>query len=240
MCFWPGLLYKIYMWRKGVNGADCADCAKRGAGEMTDGNDGGGPGTQPSPDIIKGLAALAGTQAPGSPRALPPVHLWNPPFCGDLDMVIRRDGVWTYMGGPIGRKAMVRLFSSVLRHDDDGHYYLVTPDEKCGLTVEDAPFLAVEMEVRGAGPDQSLTFRTQVDDLMTADSDHPIRVAIDPETGEPAPYVLVRDRLEALINRPVFYQLVDLGVEHEVDGDKLFGVWSGGIFWPFTRMEDLG
>ncbi len=205
---------------------------------MTDEKDNGGMGKAPSPDMMKGLAGL-GQQASGSPRALPPVHLWNPPFCGDLDMVIKRDGSWTYMGSPIGRKSMVRLFSSVLRRDDDDRYYLVTPVEKCGITVEDAPFLAVEMDVRGTGRDQNLAFRTQVDDLVTADSDHPIRVDIDPQTGEPAPYVLVRGRLEALIHRPVFYELVERGVEQVVDGTRLFGVWSGGVFWPFSRAEDL-
>jgi len=192
----------------------------------------------PSSEMLKGLAGLAAEMS-GKPRSLPPVHLWNPPFCGDLDMVIRRDGIWEYMGSPIGRKPMVRLFSSVLRHDEDGRYYLVTPVEKCGITVEDAPFLAVEMSINGTGRDQSLTFRTQVDDVVTADSDHPIRVSIDPKSGEPAPYVLVRDRLEALINRSVFYQLIDLATEHMVDGTAFFGVWSGGVFWSFSAMEDL-
>lgn len=206
---------------------------------MTDDKSDGVQNPFPSPGLIKGLAELGG-QVPGKARALPPVHLWDPAFCGDLDMVIRRSGVWEYGGSPITRKAMVRLFSSVLRRDGDDRFYLVTPVEKCGIIVEDVPFLAVEMHASGTGADQSLTFRTQVDDLVTADAAHPIRVDIDAQTNAPAPYVLVRGRLEALIHRPVFYEMVDLGVENKVDGENLFGVWSGGVFWPFGRMEDLG
>jgi hypothetical protein len=154
-------------------------------------------------------------------------------------MRIGRDGTWYYMGTPIGRKPLVRLFSRVLRHDSDGRYYLVTPVEKLGIRVDDAPFLAVELVATGEGRDQVLTFRTNVDDAVTADAEHPIRVEIDPKTGEPSPYVLVRDRLEALINRPVFYQLVELGVvESRADSD-LYGVWSGGMFFPIGSADDL-
>jgi hypothetical protein len=171
--------------------------------------------------------------------SVPPVHKWNPDFCGDIDMRIGRDGTWYYMGTPIGRKPLVRLFSRVLRHDSDGRYYLVTPVEKLGIQVDDAPFLAVELVATGEGRDQVLTFRTNVDDAVTADAEHPIRVEIDPETGQPSPYVLVRDQLEALINRPVFYQLVELGVvESRADSD-LYGVWSGGMFFPIGSADDL-
>lgn len=173
------------------------------------------------------------------PAKLPPVHLWNPPYGGDLPMEIKRDGTWFYMGTPIRRKPMVKLFSSVLRLDDDGKYYLVTPVEKVGITVEDAPFTAVEVDVEGEGRDQKLTFRTQVDDWVTADKDHPIRVEIDPKTGEPSPYVTVRSRLEALIGRSVFYEMVDLGVEEEVDGTQMFGVWSCGAFFPFAPAGEV-
>lgn len=163
---------------------------------------------------------------------LPPVHLWNPPFCGDIDMRIARDGSWHYMKTPIGRKRMVKLFSKVLRRDEDGKFYLVTPVEKLGVTVDDAPFVAVEMRAEGVGRAQVLLFRTNVDDEVAAGADRPIRVAVDPETGEPSPYILVRDRLEALISRAVFYQMVDLGVEIRQGDAHLFGVWSGGAFFP--------
>lgn len=165
-------------------------------------------------------------------KGLPPVEKWNPPFCGDLDMRIARDGTWFYLGSPIGRKRLVRLFSTVLRHDADGKYYLVTPVEKIGITVDDAPFVAVEMVVDGAGEDQVLRFRTNVGDWVTADGDHPLRVVIDPKTGEPSPYVLVRGRLEALIARAVFYDLVALGVERGTGDTYVFGVWSSGCFFP--------
>lgn len=168
---------------------------------------------------------------------LPPVHKWNPPFCGDLDMRIARDGTWYYLGSPIGRKPMVKLFSTVLRHDDDGRYYLVTPVEKIGITVDDAPFVAVEMTVHGNGRDQVLTFRTHVDDEVMAGPAHPIRVETDPETGEPSPYVLVRDRLEALIARSVFYDLVERGENHDLDGVETFGVWSAGEFFPIGSLD---
>lgn len=172
------------------------------------------------------LAAAAGEAARA--KGLPPVHLWNPDFCGDIDMRIARDGTWYYLGSPIGRKPMVRLFSTILRHDADGKFYLVTPVEKVGIRVDDAPFVAIEMTVEGAGPEQVLRFRTNVDDWVTAGPEHPIRVAIDPKTEEPSPYIHVRARLEALIARAVFYDLVDLAAER----DGRLGVWSAGVFFP--------
>ncbi|MEQ9143622.1 MAG: DUF1285 domain-containing protein [Parvibaculaceae bacterium] len=188
-------------------------------------------------EILKGLgeAQSAGEKAKG----LPPVHLWNPPYCGELDIRIKRDGSWHYLGSPIGRQRLVRLFSTVLRRDDDDRYYLVTPVEKIGITVDDAPFLAVAMQATGEGKEQVLSFETNVGDSVTVDDDHPMRFEIDAETGEPAPYVLVRARLEALINRAVFYDLVELGVEEEVDGETWFGVWSSGTFYPFMRAGEL-
>ena len=171
-------------------------------------------------------------------KSLPPVHLWNPDFCGDIDMRLARDGTWYYMGTPIGRKPMVKLFSTVLRLDDDGKYYLVTPVEKIGITVDDAPFVAVEATIFGDGEDQTIVFRTNVDDEVIAGPDNPIRVAIDPETQEPSPYVMVRDGLEALIARSVFYQLVDLGVETEKDGETILGIWSKGSFFTIGTTED--
>jgi len=171
-------------------------------------------------------------------KSLPPVHLWNPEFCGDIDMRIARDGTWFYMGTPIGRPRMVKLFSTVLRHDDDDKFYLVTPVEKIGITVDDAPFVAVEATVFGEGEDQILVFRTNVDEEVIAGPDNPIRVEIDPETQEPSPYVLVRDNLEALIGRSVFYQLVDLGEQVEQDGQEVLGVWSKGEFFTIGETEE--
>ena len=171
------------------------------------------------------LKGLEHVEWPAVKRNLPPVHKWNPPFHGDIDMRVARDGSWHYMGSPIGRRRLVQLFASVLRQDPDGHYYLVTPAEKVRIRVDDAPFVAVAMEAEGTAQDCRLTFRTNVGDEVTADAEHPIRVQVDPETGEPSPYVLVRDRLEALIARSVFYDLVALAEE---DGAGTLGVWSGG------------
>ena len=180
-----------------------------------------------------GLAASAREARKG--KGPPPVHKWNPPFCGDLDMRIARDGTWFYLGTPIGRFELVRLFSSILRKDGDD-YFLVTPVEKVGITVDDAPFVAVDFEAEGEGESQVLTFETHVGDHAAAGPDHPIRVERDPETGEPSPYVLVRANLEALIDRKSFYRLVDLGAHH----DGWFGVWSSGQFFPIIPSEELG
>ncbi|MEP4249862.1 DUF1285 domain-containing protein [Tateyamaria sp.] len=167
-------------------------------------------------------------------RGLPPVHLWNPPFCGDLDMRIARDGTWFYQGTPIGRPGLVKLFSSILKRED-GKYFLVTPVEKVGITVDDAPFVAQDFEVSGTGMGQVLTFTTHVGDTAVAGPDHPIRVERDAETGEPSPYVLIRADLEALIDRKSFYRLVDLGVHH----DDWFGVWSGDTFFGIIPSAEL-
>lgn len=170
-------------------------------------------------------------------RGLPPVQDWNPPFCGDLDMRIARDGTWFYEGTPIGRPGLVRLFSTILRKDGDD-YFLVTPVEKVGITVEDAPFVAVDFELDGTGPEQKLTFHTNVGDSVIASADTPLRFVRD-ESGEPSPYVLVRAGLEALIDRKSFYRLVELGTEHEVDGTLWFGVWSDGTFFEMIPAAEL-
>ena len=162
----------------------------------------------------------------------------DPVLCGDLDMRIARDGTWFYHGSPIGRKPLVKLFASVLGRDDDGAYWLTTPAERGRIDVDDAPFVAVEVDAVGDGRAQSLRFRTNLDDMVTSDADHPIRVSHNVETGEPSPYVLVRDRLEALIARSVYYQLVDLGVEEATDGVRLYGVWSEGCFFPLGTTTD--
>ncbi|MBS1301083.1 DUF1285 domain-containing protein [Loktanella sp. SALINAS62] len=165
---------------------------------------------------------------------LPPVHLWNPDFCGDIDMRIARDGTWFYQGTPIGRTRLVRLFSTILKREGDD-YFLVTPVEKVGITVEDAPFVAIDF--RRTGDD--LVFETNVGDHVTAGPDAPIRVTRDPETGEPSPYVLIRRNLEALIDRKSFYRLVDLGETENHDGDDWFGVRSGGAFFPIIKTSEL-
>ncbi|UWR22310.1 DUF1285 domain-containing protein [Sulfitobacter sp. S190] len=167
-------------------------------------------------------------------RGLPPVEKWNPPFCGDIDMEIRRDGTWFYEGTPIGRPGLVALFASILIREGD-EYFLVTPVEKVGIRVEDAPFVAVDFDVEGAGEAQKLIFVTNLGDRAEAGSDLPLRVPRDDTTGEPAPYVRVRRNLEALIDRKSFYRLVDLGVHH--DGN--FGVWSGGTFFAIIPSDEL-
>ncbi|KRW62062.1 DUF1285 domain-containing protein [Pseudomonas sp. TTU2014-080ASC] len=170
-------------------------------------------------------------------KGLPPVHLWNPDFCGDIDMRIARDGTWYYMGTPIGRKPMVKLFSTIIRRDGDD-YFLVTPVEKVGIKVDDAPFVAVTLLVEGEGESQLLRFTTNVDDEVIAGPEHPLRFEFAPETEEPAPYLHVRTNLEALIHRNVFYQLVDLAVSRDIDGQSWLGVWSGGEFFPIAVAPD--
>ncbi|MEX5588397.1 DUF1285 domain-containing protein [Pseudomonas urmiensis] len=165
-----------------------------------------------------------------------PVHLWNPDFCGDIDMRIARDGTWYYQGTPIGRKPMVRLFSTIIRRDGDA-YFLVTPVEKVGIQVDDVPFVAVTLEALGSGEQQVLRFTSNVDDQAEAGVDHPLRVQVDPATQEPSPYILMRTNLEALIHRNVFYQLVELAVPRQIDGQEWLGVWSHGQFYPIGRVD---
>ncbi|TAA58969.1 DUF1285 domain-containing protein [Shinella sp. JR1-6] len=187
-----------------------------------------------------GLAALisrAGAETGG--RGLPPVERWNPPFCGDIDMEIRADGTWFYLGTPIGRAPLVRLFSTVLRKDEDGKIYLVTPVEKVGIRVVDAPFLAVEMNASGEGAGQKLTFRTNVGDVVEAGREHPLRFVIEGENSELKPYLLVRGRLEALVSRAMMYELVGLGETIEIDGVKMFAVRSGGTVFPVMPAAEL-
>lgn len=194
------------------------------------------PEPAPAPDeLAKTLskAAKSGRKGP------PPVHLWNPPYCGDLDIRIARDGRWYYLGSPIGRMPLVKLFASVIRKDGDD-YFLVTPVEKIGIRVDDAPFVAVDFDIAGEGADQVLTFVTNVDDEAAAGPDHPIRVIRDPETGEPSPYILIRRNLEALIDRKSYYRLVEAGAVEAVAGARMFGVRSGGVFFPFCPAAELG
>lgn len=182
----------------------------------------------PSAESLMASAKAAKT------RGLPPLEKWNPPFCGDIDMQIKRDGTWFYEGTPIGRPGLVKLFASILWREDD-EYFLVTPVEKVGITVEDAPFVAVDFENKGESDAQVLQFETNLGDIAIAGPEFPIRVVRDEETGEPSPYVLIRRNLEALIDRKSFYRLVDLGVHHE----DWFGVWSGGKFFGIIPSDEL-
>jgi len=188
---------------------------------------------------LEGVVAAAKAQAPG--RGLPPVHLWNPAHCGDIDIVIKKSGLWFHEGTPIGREALVRLFSTVLRKDPDG-FHLVTPVEKMKITVEDAPFIAVRLDaVADDAGEPVLRFTTNVGDTVEAGAENPIRVEVDAETGEPRPYVHVRRGLEALIARPVFYELSELAEEREQAGEPILGVRSHGAWFaispPGTSLE---
>lgn len=190
------------------------------------------------PADIEGLQSLLSRAAPEG-KGLPPVEKWNPDYCGDIDMEIRADGTWFYMGTPIGRKPLVRLFSTVLRKDEDGKTYLVTPVEKIGIRIEDAPFLAVEMHVEESGPDQVITFRTNVGDVVEAGPEHPIRFETEEGSEGLKPYVHVRGRLEALVSRALMYDIAALGETLTIDGREMFAVRSGGAVFPIMPAKDL-
>lgn len=162
----------------------------------------------------------------------PPIHLWHPDKITDIDMEIKKDGSWFYLGTPITRQRLVRLFSTVLRKESDGHYYLVTPVEKSRIKVEDVPFLAISMDVKGEGEDQILTFTTNMADEVVVDENHPLRFEFDPQTEEPSPYVMVRDSLEAKLARSVYYHLANLCIEKQ----HYLGVWSSGIFFKLLKV----
>ena len=165
-------------------------------------------------------------------KGLPPVHLWNPPFCGDLDMRIATDGNWFYLGTPIGRPALVKLFSTILKLEE-GKYFLVTPVEKVGIRVDDVPFLAVEMQVEGEGAARKLVFRTNVDDWVSCDGEHRLRFEAARDGGL-TPYLHVRADLWAKVTRALYYDLVAMGEERLVDGRDMFGVVSGGGFFAMA------
>jgi len=185
-----------------------------------------------------GLEALIGRAARAG-KGPAPVERWEPEFCGDIDMEIRSDGTWYYMGTPIGRMPLVQLFSSVLRKDEDGRTYLVTPVEKIGIRVEDAPFLAVEVDVSGEGEAQVLTFRTNVGDVVAAGPEHALRFEDEPGTGGIKPYLHVRGRLEALATRAVMYELVNRAEETKVDGRPMLALRSGGAVFPIMPVDQL-
>ena len=185
--------------------------------------------------MLEALVARAGNHR----KSLPPVELWHPDFCGEIDMAIKRDGTWFYMGTPIGRAPLVRLFSTVLRKDDDGKTYLVTPVEKIEIRVEDAHFVAVEMSRQGKGADQVLTFRTNVGDVVEASDQNPLRFEIVEENQGVKPYLLVRGRLEALVSRAVMYDLIALGEDVEINGVSEFALRSNGAVFPIMNLDDL-
>jgi hypothetical protein len=178
------------------------------------------------------LAGL-GEASSAAQRGPAPVHLWNPPFCGDIDMRIAADGTWFYLGSPIGRAPLVKLFSSILRKDPD-RYVLVTPVERVGIKVDDAPFLAVEMRIEG----ERIGFRTQVDDFVWVGPEHPLRFEKGAADGV-KPYVKIRGDLWALVNRPLFYDLVEIGATARHEGETWFGITSGALFFPMRRAAEI-
>lgn len=186
---------------------------------------------------IQGLDEL--TKAAEGDR-LPPVEKWDPPYCGDIGMRILADGIWLYQNSPIGRKALVKLFSRILRKDADGRTYLVTPVEKVDVAVDDAPFLAVEMQVENRGPDQQLVFRTNVDDIVRCGPDNPLRFEREAGSNGLKPYVLVRGRLEALLTRALYYDLVELAEAAPGQADESLGIRSGGALFPLQAAGSKG
>lgn len=188
---------------------------------------------------LDGLTAAArdAANAGSGEKGLPPVHLWNPPFCGDLDMRIASDGTWFYLGTPIGRPALVRLFSTILKRED-GKHFLVTPVEKVGIRVDDAPFLAVEMQKVSDEKGTLLQFRTNVDDWVPCDAAHRLRFKTAADGGL-TPYLHVRAELWAKVTRAIYYDLVDMGEERMVDGRQMFGVASGGEFFAMADAEEV-
>jgi hypothetical protein len=185
-----------------------------------------------------GLEALV-ARAARAGKGAAPVEKWNPAYCGELDIEIRSDGTWFYLGTPIGRAALVRLFSTVLRKDEDGRTYLVTPVEKIAIRVEDAPFIAVELDASMRGESRVLTFRTNVGDVVEAGPQNPLRFDEEAETGGLKPYLLVRGRLEALVGRSVTHELLALGEEIEVEGRRMFALRSNGAVFPVMPADRL-
>jgi uncharacterized protein len=188
------------------------------------------------------LESLATVFADASGAAVSrPVDEWDPPFCGDIGLRISAKGHWFYQGSEIGRPALVKLFASLLRKDSDGKIYLVTPVEKVAVTVDDAPFLAVDLAVAGSGTAQVLTFRTNVDDVVSVGPENPLRFVVQLPSGGLKPYVRVRGRLDALVTRAIYADLVTLAVPHDLgmsaSSSAALGLWSGGIWWPFAERS---
>ena len=188
--------------------------------------------TQKTPELSK-LSQYAAESGP-SPKGI--AQRPGQIVCGDIDMRIDKNGVWYYHGSPIGRKELVKLFATVLRRDEAGEYWLITPAEMARVRVEDAPFLAIELSTTGDGSNQAISLRTNIDKIVNVDCDHPLRVDIDSETLEPSPYVTLDSNLEAKLVRSVYYELVSLGVEERVGDKQIYGVWSNGDFFPIGSL----
>lgn len=193
--------------------------------------------TKAKPETASGAGMLAEAQK-AAKKGPPPVHLWNPDYCGEMDMRIARDGTWFHEGTPIGRAPMVRLFASILKLEE-GRYYLVTPVEKLGIQVEDAPFIAVDFRAAGAGNDRVITFTTNVGDEVALGAENPLRMGPPDVDGGAAPYVMVRRGLEARVDRKSFYRLVELCETEMREGEDWFGLRSGGVFFPVIRAREL-
>lgn len=178
-------------------------------------------------------AAVSGAMHTKGP---PPVHLWDPPYCGEIDMRIASDGIWFYQKTPIGRQALVKLFASVLKREDN-RYFLVTPVEKCGIVVDDVPFLATRMYVEGEASNTILRFITNVDDEVVCGPEHPLRFEPEIGTGGLKPYLLVRRNLWAKVTRALLYDLVELGEERDVGTVRMYGVASQGHFFPMAPVD---
>ena len=185
-----------------------------------------------------GLEGLAGAAKTAAHKGPPPVHLWNPAYCGEIEMRIATDGTWFYQGTPIGRPAMVKLFASILKREGE-KYFLVTPVEKCGIVVDDAPFMAVELRIDDSTATRQLEFRTNVDDWIACGPDHPLRFEPEVATGGLKPYLHVRRDLWAKVTRPLFYDLVELGEERDIAGTRMFGVASAGEFYAMAAADTL-
>ncbi len=186
-----------------------------------------------------GLEAITGALGgAGKGKAPPSVERWNPPYCGDLDMRIAADGTWFYLKSPIGRMALVKLFASVLKREGE-KYFLVTPVEKCGIEVDDAPFLAVELNIEESSDGRILNFRTNVDDWVSCGPEHALRFQPEAGTGGLKPYLHVRRGLWAKVTRTLFFDLVELGEEREVGGKAMFGVTSKGTFFPMAPADQV-
>lgn len=187
---------------------------------------------------LDGIAAAVRREASEGRKGPPPVHLWDPPFCGDLDIRVASDGTWFYLGSPIGRLPLVKLFASVINREGE-KYFLVTPVEKIGIKVEDAPFLAVEMQSETTASGRKLHFRTNVDDWISCGPDHALRFEPEASSGGLKPYLHVRRNLWAKVTRALFYDLVEIGEERDIGGVTMYGIDSGGMFFPMARADAL-
>ena len=194
---------------------------------------------QAAKDKKPDLAEIAASIGKIKSAKLPPVHLWNPDFCCDLDIQIKQDGTWFYNQTPIGRQSLVQLFAKILRRDDDGRYYLVTPVEKVGIIVDDAPFLAIDFTLHGKGKGRVITFTTNVGDQVEIGPEHGLWVKENRQNGGLLPYIHIRARLHAKITRSMFYHLVETGQTEQQNGKELYGVWSQNLFFPLSETTLL-